>query len=279
MYMKIVDTHTHLDGEEFDEDRSEVMMRAKEAGVGMVFLPAIDVKTSEAVLKLSHEYPGYAYPMVGLHPEEVKADWKEQLKKIEAILDAHLTAVDGLNGIKYKSDYIAIGEIGLDFYWNREFEKEQLAAFEKQVEWSCETGLPLMIHCRKAQNEMLHILRKWKNNLPGGVFHCFTGNQQEAKELLEYDNFVLGIGGVSTFKSSHLREDLPAAVPLERIVLETDSPYMAPVPYRGQRNESAFVVQVMKTLATAYGVSEEEVAKVTNQNVERVFGVKTGQLS
>lgn len=277
--MKIVDTHTHLDGEEFDEDRSEVMIRAKEAGVGMVFLPAIDVKTSEAVLKLSHEYPGYAYPMIGLHPEEVKADWKEQLKKIEAILDEHLTAVDGLNGIKYKSDYIAIGEIGLDFYWSREFEKEQLEAFEKQVEWSCETGLPLMIHCRKAQNEMLHILRKWKNNLPGGVFHCFTGNQQEAKELLEYDNFVLGIGGVSTFKSSHLREDLPAAVPLERIVLETDSPYMAPVPYRGQRNESAFVVQVMKTLATAYGVSEEEVAKVTNQNVERVFGVKTGQLS
>ncbi len=277
--MKIVDTHTHLDGEEFDEDRAEVIMRAKEAGVGMVFLPAIDVKTSEAVLKLSHEYPGYAYPMIGLHPEEVKADWKEQLKKIEAILDAHLAAVDGLNGIKYKSDYIAIGEIGLDFYWSREFEKEQLEAFEKQVEWSCETGLPLMIHCRKAQNEMLHILRKWKDKLPGGVFHCFTGNQQEAKELLEYDNFVLGIGGVSTFKSSHLREDLPAAVPLERIVLETDSPYMAPVPYRGKRNESAFVVQVMKTLATAYGVSEEEVAKVTNQNVERVFGVKTGQFS
>lgn len=277
--MKIIDTHTHLDGEEFDEDRSEVIMRAKEAGVGMVFLPAIDVKTSEAVLKLSHEYPGYAYPMVGLHPEEVKADWKEQLIKIEAILDEHLTAVDGLNGIKYKSDYIAIGEIGLDFYWSREFEKEQLEAFEKQVEWSYETGLPLMIHCRKAQNEMLHILRKWKDKLPGGVFHCFTGNQQEAKELLEYDNFVLGIGGVSTFKSSHLREDLPAAVPLERIVLETDSPYMAPVPYRGKRNESAFVVEVMKTLATAYGISEEEVAKVTNQNVERVFGVKTGQLS
>ena len=277
--MKIVDTHTHLDGEEFDEDRAEVILRAKEAGVGMVFLPAIDVKTSEAVLKLSHEYPGYAYPMIGLHPEEVKAEWKEQLKKIDAILNAHLTAVDGLNGIKYKSDYIAIGEIGLDFYWSREFEKEQLEAFEKQVEWSCETGLPLMIHCRKAQNEMLHILRKWKDKLPGGVFHCFTGNQQEAKELLEYDNFVLGIGGVSTFKSSHLREDLPAAVPLERIVLETDSPYMAPVPYRGKRNESAFVVQVMKTLATAYGVSEEEVAKVTNENVERVFGVKTGQLS
>ena len=275
----IIDTHIHLDGEEFAEDIDEVVARAKEAGVVRMLLPAIDEKTTDAVVAVAKRFNGYAFPMIGLHPEEVKADWKEQLKKIEAILDEHLTAVDGLNGIKYKSDYIAIGEIGLDFYWSREFEKEQLEAFEKQVEWACETGLPLMIHCRKAQNEMLHILRKWKNKLPGGVFHCFTGNQQEAKELLEYDNFVLGIGGVSTFKSSHLREDLPAAVPLERIVLETDSPYMAPVPYRGKRNESAFVVQVMKTLATAYGVSEEEVAKVTNQNVERVFGVKTGQLS
>ena len=142
------------------------------------------------------------------------------------------------------------------------------------MEWASETGLPLMIHCRKAQNEMLHILKKWKANLSGGVFHCFTGNQQEAKELLEYDNFVLGIGGVSTFKSTHLREDLPAVVPLDRIVLETDSPYMAPVPYRGKRNESAFVVQVLKTLAEAYGVSEETVAEVTNRNVERVFGIK-----
>jgi len=272
--IKIIDTHTHLDGEEFDEDRAEVFARAQEAGVGKVFLPAIDVKTTESVLKLSREYPGYAYPMIGLHPEEVKADWQEQLDQLQVMLDAHISSHQTDEGVKFESDFIAIGEIGLDYYWSREFEQEQLKAFERQVEWASETGLPLMIHCRKAQNEMLHILKKWKANLSGGVFHCFTGNQQEAKELLEYDNFVLGIGGVSTFKSSHLREDLPAVVPLDRIVLETDSPYMAPVPYRGKRNESAFVVQVLKTLAEAYGVSEEMVAEVTNRNVERVFGIK-----
>ena len=128
-----------------------------------------------------------------------------------------------------------------------------------------------MIHCRKAQNEMVHLLRKYQKDLPGGVFHCFTGNQKEAEELLSFDNFVLGIGGVSTFKSSHLREDLPAVVPMNRIILETDSPYMAPVPFRGKRNESAFVIEVLKTLAKAYGVSEEEFAEQTNKNVKSVF--------
>lgn len=272
--MMIIDTHTHLDAEEFDEDRAETFARAKAAGVGKVLLPAIDVKTTEAVLKLSQVYPGYAYPMIGLHPEEVKADWKEQLGLLEKIFDAHL--YDGKGSVnprdcRLNSDFIAIGEVGLDFYWSREFEKEQLEAFEEQVRWSVETQLPLMIHCRKAQNEMLGILRKYQTNLPGGVFHCFTGNRQEAEELLRFDKFVLGVGGVSTFKSSHLREDLPSVVPLERIVLETDSPYMAPVPYRGKRNESAFVVEVCNTLAAAYGVSEEEMARKTNENVKRVF--------
>ena len=131
-----------------------------------------------------------------------------------------------------------------------------------------------MIHCRKAQNEMLHIMRPYEKELPGGVFHCFTGNQKEAEAFLRFDRFALGIGGVSTFKSSHLREDLPAAVPLNRIVLETDSPYMAPVPYRGKRNESAFVVEVMQTLALSYGVDEEEIARRTNENVARIFGIK-----
>ena len=172
------------------------------------------------------------------------------------------------------SDFIAVGEVGLDYYWSREFEHEQLEAFEEQVKWAIETRLPLMIHCRKAQNEMVHLLRKYQKDLPGGVFHCFTGNQKEAEELLSFDNFVLGIGGVSTFKSSHLREDLPAVVPMNRIVLETDSPYMAPVPYRGKRNESAFVVEVLKTLAKAYNVSEEEFAKLTNETAERVFHLK-----
>ena len=253
---KVIDTHTHLDAEEFDEDRAEAFARAREAGVGKVFLPAIDVKTTHAVLALSREYPGYAYPMIGLHPEEVKADWKDQLAELRKM---------------QFSDFIAIGEIGLDYYWSREFEQEQLEAFEEQVKWSVDTRLPLMIHCRKAQNEMVHLLRQYQKDLPGGVFHCFTGNQKEAEELLSFDNFVLGIGGVSTFKSSHLREDLPAAVPMNRIILETDSPYMAPVPYRGKRNESAFVIEVLKTLAKAYRVSEEEFAEQTNKNVESVF--------
>ncbi len=256
---KVIDTHTHLDAEEFNEDRAEAFARASEAGVGKVFLPAIDVKTTHAVLALSREYPGYAYPMIGLHPEEVKEDWKEQLAELRKM---------------QISDFIAIGEIGLDYYWSREFEHEQLEAFEEQVKWAIETRLPLMIHCRKAQNEMVHLLRQYQKDLPGGVFHCFTGNQKEAEELLSFDNFVLGIGGVSTFKSSHLREDLPAVVPMNRIVLETDSPYMAPVPFRGKRNESAFVLEVLKTLAKAYGVSEEEFAKQTNETVERVFHIE-----
>lgn len=256
--IKIIDTHTHLDAEEFDEDRAEAFARAKEAGVGKVFLPAIDVKTTHSVWKLSQEYPGYAFPMIGLHPEEVKADWKEQLAELRKMS---------------VSDFIAIGEVGLDYYWSREFEKEQLEAFEEQVKWSIETRLPLMIHCRKGQNEMVHLLRAYESELPGGVFHCFTGNQKEAEELLSFDRFVLGVGGVSTFKSSHLREDLPAVVPLDRLVLETDSPYMAPVPHRGKRNESAFVVEVLKTLAQAYGVLEEELAEATNRNVERVFHI------
>ena len=279
---KVIDTHTHFDAEEFDEDRAEAFARAREAGVDKVFLPAIDVKTTHAVLALSKEYPGYAYPMIGLHPEEVKADWKEQLAELRKILEEH-RMIGNANPADESgnanpagdspqfSDLIAIGEVGLDYYWSREFENEQLEAFEEQVKWSVETGLPLMIHCRKAQNEMVHLLRKYEKELPGGVFHCFTGNQKEAEELLSFDKFVLGVGGVSTFKTSHLREDLPAVVPLDRIVLETDSPYMAPVPYRGKRNESAFVVEVLKTLAKAYGVSEEEFARQTNLNAERVF--------
>ena len=286
---KVIDTHTHFDAEEFDEDRAEAFARAKEAGVGKVFLPAIDVKTTHAVLALAKEYPGYAYPMIGLHPEEVKADWKEQLAELRKMLEEHRMIgnanpagesgnANPVGDSPQFSDFIAIGEVGLDYYWSREFENEQLEAFEEQVKWSVETGLPLMIHCRKAQNEMVHLLRKYEKELPGGVFHCFTGNQKEAEELLSFDKFVLGVGGVSTFKSSHLREDLPAVVPLDRIVLETDSPYMAPVPYRGKRNESAFVVEVLKTLAKAYGVSEEEFARQTNLNVERVFPLSVSQV-
>lgn len=254
----IIDTHIHLDGEEFKDDLPAVIERARTAGVSKVFIPAIDMKSVSTIADVCRKYPSYAYPMLGLHPEEVRADYSEILQEMRKLLDE-------------SKDYIAIGEVGLDFYWSREFEKEQLMAFEEQVRWSVETHLPLMIHCRKAQNEMVHILRRYQKDLPGGVFHCFTGNEKEAEELLSFDNFVLGIGGVLTFKKSNLPETLKK-IPLNRIVLETDAPYMAPVPMRGQRNESAFLVYIIAKIAETKCVSEDEVATVTTANVKRIFG-------
>ena len=257
----MIDTHTHLDDEQFANDLQETVDRAKAAGIESVFLPAIDAKSSRRVIDICKQYPQYAFPMIGLHPEEVKADYPEQLDTIWHSLN------------EASSDIIAIGEVGLDFYWSREFEQEQLAAFEEQVRWSVKTRLPLMIHCRKAQNEMVKILRRYESQLPGGVFHCFTGNAIEAKELLSFNRFVLGIGGVLTFKKSHLPEVLPENVPLSRIVLETDSPYMAPVPMRGKRNEPAFVAYVLQRMAEAYNVTSAEVEQQTNDNVKRVFAM------
>lgn len=252
-----IDTHAHLDGEEFATDLEQVIGRAKAVGVGKVFLPAIDLPSVEHILKVCDHYPNFAYPMIGLHPEEVRADYREVLAEMKRMITDR---------------FIAIGEVGLDYYWSREFEREQLEAFDEQVQWSIEYGKPLMIHCRKGQNEMVHLLKGYEKELPGGVFHCFTGNEREAEELLQFDRFVLGIGGVLTFKKSHLPEVLPATVPLNRIVLETDAPYMAPVPMRGQRNESAYVAYVLEKLAECYGISEDEVAETTTRNVERIFG-------
>ena len=262
--MEWIDTHCHIDGEEFDTDRDDVIQQARETGVSKIFVPAIDLASSKRILTLCQQYPDYLYPMVGLHPEEVRADWREQLTAIKQLLPLLREGAGGGS----------IGEVGLDFYWSREFEQEQIEAFEEQVRWSAETQLPLMIHCRKAQNELVSIIKRYARELPGGVFHCFTGNEQEARELLQFDRFVLGIGGVMTFKKSHLPEVLPQVVPLERIVLETDAPYMAPVPMRGQRNEPAFTRYVLQKLAESYGVSVETVAEKTNSNVARVFGVK-----
>ena len=255
----IIDTHTHLDGIEFKEDIQEVVERARYVGVSKVLVPAIDLNSIESINYVCKLFPNFAYPMLGLHPEEVKDDYQEVLKKMKTVLLEN-------------NNYIAVGEIGLDFYWSREFEKEQLIAFEEQVKWSIETRLPLMIHCRKAQNEMVKILGKYKDQLPGGVFHCFTGNEKEAAELLSFDNFVLGIGGVLTFKKSNLPETLKS-VPLQRIVLETDSPYMAPVPLRGKRNESSLLIHIVTKLAEVYNTTEDEIAIQTNKNVERIFGI------
>ena len=262
-----VDTHAHLNDESFKEDLPEVIARAKKAGVGKIFLPAVDLQSVDEIMAICRLYPDCCLPMIGLQPEEVRTDWRETLKAMRRILDESLseTAAD-------TPQVIAVGECGLDFYWSREFQKAQIEAFEEQVKWSVEYQLPLMIHCRKAQNELLHVMKPYAKALPGGVFHCFTGNQKEAEEFLKLENFCLGIGGVSTFKSSLLREDLPAAVPLSRIVLETDSPYMAPVPRRGERNESAFEYFVLRQLAQSYGVSESEMALQTNANVRRIFG-------
>lgn len=258
--MNFIDTHTHLDGEEFAADLYEVVGRAREAGVSKVFVPAIDLKSVDTVVETCRKFPSYAYPMIGLHPEEVRADWNSVLDEMyKRLQPGH--------------PFIAVGEVGIDYYWSREFEKEQLMAFERQVEWSIETRLPLMIHCRKGQNEMVSMLRHYTDELPGGVFHCFTGNEHEAEELLQFERFVLGIGGVLTFKKSHLPEVLPSVVPLNRIVLETDSPYMAPVPMRGKRNESAYVAYVLQKLSECYGVDLQCVADTTNATVKRIFGI------
>lgn len=266
--MKFIDTHCHLDGEEFREDLDAVVARAREAGVEAIGVPGIDVKSCQTVLEVCRRYPGYCYPMLGLHPEEVRADWEDSLGTVLSEFTVLRTHSE-----PSPVSPIAIGEVGLDFYWSREFEQEQLLAFEEQVRWSLEMQLPLMIHCRKAQNEMVAILKKYRDNLPGGVFHCFTGNALEAQELLQFERFVLGIGGVLTFKKSHLPEVLPAIVPLDRIVLETDAPYMAPVPHRGQRNEPAFVAHVLHCLAEAYGVGDEDVARQTNANCEKILNI------
>ena len=260
--MHFIDTHAHLDGPEFQDDLDAVVTRAREAGVCKVFVPAVDLKSVDSVLSVARRYPGFAYPMIGLHPEEVRSDWQEVL-----------TTMAGIYSRTTDVPFIAVGEVGLDYYWSREFEREQLAAFERQVQWSVEWQLPLMIHCRKAQNEMVNLLQHYRDDLPGGVFHCFTGNAYEAAQLLQFPRFVLGIGGVLTFKKSPLPQVLSSAVPLDRIVLETDAPYMAPVPHRGQRNESAFVLNVLQRLAECYGVDEETVARQTTENVQRVFNV------
>ena len=253
--MHFIDTHIHIDGVEFDSDRSLVVERARKAGVKKMFVPAINMDSLQKVEEMARLFPDFAFPMIGLHPEDVKEDFSEQLDKMEHFLPG---------------DFIAIGEVGLDFYWSREFEKQQMVAFERQVAWACEWHLPLMIHCRKAQNEMLGILKGYKNKLCGGVFHCFTGNVNEARQLLDYQNFALGIGGVLTFKNSRLPEVL-AEVPLDRIVLETDAPYMAPVPMRGKRNESAFITHVIAKMAQCYGVDENIVAEVTTKTANSIF--------
>lgn len=253
----LIDTHTHLYTEEFDEDRGLAVIRAVDAGVTRLFMPNIDDTMVEAMLSLCDAHD-FCFPMIGFHPTSVDENWKARLQTVKQYL------TDGPHR------FYGIGEVGIDLYWDKTFRKEQMAAFEEQVNWALDYNLPLIIHCREAYPELLEILAAYKQTGLRGIFHSFTGSVEDASQLLEYESFMLGINGVVTFKKSTLPEVLKN-VPLERVVLETDSPYLAPVPYRGKRNESAHLVKVAERLSEIYGIPLSEIAAQTTENALKVF--------
>ena len=255
----LIDTHTHLFVEEFDGDRELALIRAREAGVTRLFMPNIDDASVEQMLALCDEHEG-CYPMIGLHPTSVDADWKIRLERVERWLHSDRR-------------FYGIGEVGLDLYWDKTYLKEQVEVLHRQIEWALTYGLPLVIHCRAACSELLEVLSRYDKKSLTGIFHSFTGTEEEALRLLDYPGFMLGINGVVTFKKSTLPAVLASSVPLERLVLETDSPYLAPVPYRGKRNESAFIVKVAERLSEVYGVPMAGIASVTSANALKVFKI------
>ncbi len=255
--MRIIDTHAHLFDDAFVGDVDEVVSRALRSGVEKVFLPNIDESTVSAMLRLCAGHPRFFYPMLGLHPSEVKADYGEVLARMEALLQSG-------------QPFIGIGEVGLDYYWNRTYYEEQQEAFRHQVEWSLSYGLPLMIHSRAAQKELVALLSPFRRMGIGGVFHSFGGTAEEARELLSFEGFMIGINGVLTFKKSALPEVL-RQIPLERVVLETDAPYLSPVPCRGKRNESSYVRYTLAKMAEVYGLPVEEVAERTYENALKTY--------
>ena len=253
----MIDTHSHIYGPEFAEDIDQVITRAQEAGVEKILLPNINAESIHPMLKLCERYAGYLYPMLGLHPTDMDKDFCSVLDDMELQLQGN-------------HPYIAVGEVGLDYYWDRSLYDEQQEAFERQIEWAARYDLPLMIHSRSAHKELVNIMERHRSQELRGVFHCFGGTLEEAQELLSFPGFALGIGGVLTYKKSPLPEVLQS-VPLSRIVIETDSPYLAPVPHRGQRNESSYAIDVLKKLSYIYKVSDEEVSERTNLNVMSIF--------
>lgn len=256
----LIDTHSHLFLEEFSDDLPQVMQRAQEAGVSHVFMPNIDSTTIDSMLSVCAAYPGFCYPMIGLHPTSVNETYEREL----AVVREHLSA---------PNDFVAIGEIGLDLYWDKTFLNEQLLVFEQQIRWALEYHLPVVIHSREAFEHIYKVMQPYKNTPLTGIFHSFTGTPEEAAKLLEFDGFMLGINGVVTFKKSSLPETLQT-VPLERIVLETDSPYLTPVPNRGKRNESANVRDTFLKVAEIYRMNPERVAEITSENALKVFGIR-----
>lgn len=254
----MIDTHSHIYEPVFDADREEVVMRARQAGVECILLPNINAQSIGQMLDMCRRNPGYCFPMLGLHPEDIGEDYVQMLADMKALLDAP------------GHPYVAIGEVGLDYYWDKSKVKEQDEVFRTQIEWAIEYRLPLMIHCRSAHRRLVETMSEYRDEALSGVFHCFGGTAEEALELLQFPGFMLGIGGVVTYKNSPLPKTLQS-VPLERIVLETDAPYLTPVPYRGKRNESAYVVEVLRKVAYIYNVSEQEAESVTNSNAKRIF--------
>jgi len=253
----ITDTHTHLYSDQFDTDRTAMMQRAKNAGVSRFFIPAIDSSYTEAMFDLEKNYPKDVFLMMGLHPTSVKENYKEELQHVKNWID--------------KRNFIAIGEIGIDLYWDKTLLTQQQDAFRTQIRWAKEKKLPIVIHCRDAFDEVFSVLEEEKGDDLFGIFHCFTGNIHQAKQAISY-NMKLGIGGVVTFKNGKIDQFL-ADIDIKHIVLETDSPYLAPTPYRGKRNESSYITQVVEKLATIYNVSFQEIADITTQNSKDVFKI------
>lgn len=255
--MIITDTHTHLYSEAFEGDRDEMMRRALDAGVERFFIPAIDSTYTQSMLDLESDYPKNVFLMMGLHPTHVKENFKEELAHVEEWIS--------------KRKFYAVGEIGIDLYWDKTFLKQQQEAFVYQIRLAKKHQLPIVIHCREAFDEIFEILEQEKGDDLYGIFHCFTGTLEQAHQAISY-GMKLGIGGVATFKNGKIDQFL-GQIDLEHIVLETDSPYLAPVPFRGKRNESAYIVKVLEKLSLIYGKSIEELAEITTENSKNVFGI------
>lgn len=252
--MQLIDTHSHLYDDSFAEDLQNVVQRALDNHVTEIYLPNVDIDSIPKLLNLQAKYPALFFAMMGLHPCSVKSDYKEVLAEIEKHF--HTTKC------------YAVGEIGIDLYWDKTFYKEQVAALETQIAWANEMNLPIVIHSRESTNEIIEILKR-KNAKAGGIFHCFSGDEEQAKAIFDL-GYKIGIGGVVTFKKSTLPEVLKS-IGIENVVLETDAPYLAPMPFRGKRNESAYVKLVAEKLSDIFEISIEEVAEITTRNALQVF--------
>ena len=263
MQYRLIDTHSHLYEPEFDADRTEAMARAHEAGVERLLLPAIDSESHERLFEMCRTWPDRCFPMMGLHPTSVNDNpaWREELALVERYL------ADSPVG-----EFCAVGEIGLDFYWSNDFRTEQMEAFERQIELSLRYNLPIAVHTRSAWAEMCEVIEGFRGRGVRGVFHAFSDGVESYQRLRECGDFVFGIGGVVTFKKSPLAE-VVREIPLEELVLETDAPYLSPVPMRGKRNESSYVIHTAQFVAQLKGVSLEEVAHHTTKNAEQMFGI------